>query len=350
MKRSIVSVSLLLTAAGVSWGAAEEHIFKGSPGGGIRVHHQGYSFGYKTKYKAPLWVSYHLKPDYVNGKKALGGRPKLQVDSDLKKQGFKTPKANDFKSSGYWALSLFAHEDALGRGKECEKESYSLGNQVAMLPNKQTMKLWQDLSKTVRGWARSYGEVWVITGPVFAQVPERTSRGKIAIPTHFFKIVVRKDGGSVKTVAYKVPQGGGGSVEIYLTTVNEIEKLTGLDVLSAVPDQEEETAEDQRGAWDGSGGSSGAGNTAGGNTAGGNTSGGNTSGGNTSGGNTGGGNTGGGPVKHTGAVARHADKGHIWADTSLGLFYKSSHRKYGQGDGTYMEESNARMLGFKQAP
>ena len=75
----------------------------------------------------------------------------------------------------------------------------------------------------------------------------------VAIPDAFFKIVVREgDGGEVEVLAFNYPQRGVGyrvkkpetyNHIPYLTNVDAIEHFTGLDFLTALPDEMESEVE-----------------------------------------------------------------------------------------------------------
>jgi endonuclease G, mitochondrial len=74
----------------------------------------------------------------------------------------------------------------------------------------------------------------------------------VAIPDALFKIVVKESGTKNKpdVLAFIYPQVGPGYYRgkpydhtRYLTTVDEIEKLTGIDFLTAIPDEKEQSIE-----------------------------------------------------------------------------------------------------------
>ena len=93
-------------------------------------------------------------------------------------------------------------------------------------------------------WAQNYEKIWIIQGPVFypdetpvAWVGDEGER-KIAVPDAVFKIVVRDN--PKKVLAFLYPQLAPEYFlscsdernyrhSRFLTTVDEIEKLTGLD-------------------------------------------------------------------------------------------------------------------------
>lgn len=79
----------------------------------------------------------------------------------------------------------------------------------------------------------------------------------MAIPDALYKIVVKLSGTKPDVLAFLYQQEGEGYAkgpfhhEHYLTTVDEIERLTGLDFLTALPDDIEHEVESKKaiGLW-----------------------------------------------------------------------------------------------------
>ena len=70
----------------------------------------------------------------------------------------------------------------------------------------------------------------------------------VGIPDAFFKIVVREGDGQVVVLAFIYPNQdngdhGGYEHSAYLTSVDQIEELTGLDFLAVLDDELEEALE-----------------------------------------------------------------------------------------------------------
>jgi endonuclease G len=102
---------------------------------------------------------------------------------------------------------------------------------------------WLALECRTGAWARKYGTVWVISGPIFdtgsarrwLREPGRPSM-PVAIPDRLFKIVVRqkRGGNGYEYAAYMLPQQDSSYAErtwdftLWSTTVERIEHLTGL--------------------------------------------------------------------------------------------------------------------------
>jgi endonuclease G len=89
--------------------------------------------------------------------------------------------------------------------------------------------------------------VWVIVGPVFGANPPKL-RGGVAVPEAFFKIIVDENEGKLRTLALLVPQDAPAEANAarYLTTIEEIQRRTGLDFLSEIEDAAERQIEAAR--------------------------------------------------------------------------------------------------------
>ncbi len=104
--------------------------------------------------------------------------------------------------------------------------------------------LWKSLEqKIAANYPGRFGEVWVIAGPVFGARPERLQR-RVAVPEACYMIIVDESDGRVRAQAFIFPQEPGKqSLDSYLTTIDEIERRTGLDFLAELPDDAENALE-----------------------------------------------------------------------------------------------------------
>jgi len=334
VKRTITA--LLICLAGTVLADEEnEHLAVGKPlGGGFPINHKAYSCGYKSNLGCPLWVSYHLTPDYLRKEGTKRIDQKLYVDPVVSEQRLSSPTPDEIRESGCSTVLFLSPDDAQGRGAACEKEAYSLANVSVSRGTEAFGKLWRELENVVRRWTRSAGEVWVTAGPIFGPVPEKIASGRAAFPDAFYKIIVWKKGGQFSAIAFKIPQGvTGGKLDTFISTVESVERATGMDFLSGIPDAQAKSLKSARpsnlGALTGPeaelprliikpritkavepGEPAGAGE----------------------------------PV-----AVPVADRGKVWALTELGVFYRAGSTSYAKGDGVFMDEEEARSLGFRSA-
>jgi endonuclease G len=107
--------------------------------------------------------------------------------------------------------------------------------------------LWKQLEQRIaRNYPGRFGEVWVLAGPVFGARPEKLRR-RVAIPEAFYMIIVDESEGRVRALAVLFPQEPPEKASLgdYITSVDEIERRTGLDFLADLPDPAEGVLEAQ---------------------------------------------------------------------------------------------------------
>ena len=136
-----------------------------------------------------------------------------------------------------------------------------MSNMAPQLPrlNRDGLK---SLETQTRQWVTTYTEAYEFTGPIFYDPKEEdahTANGTVkystigkdavAIPTHFYKIVVVKDGGKWKSIAFVMPNVSTYQspyhLEQYIQSVRWIEQHTGLNFMPALTAQQSQTLEAQ---------------------------------------------------------------------------------------------------------
>ncbi len=114
--------------------------------------------------------------------------------------------------------------------------------------------IWENLERRVDAWADTYGQVWVVTGPILnGKKPKKWLGQKgetpVAIPDAFFKIVIKETATPTRpdVLAFIYPNKSlpkaATNHESYLTTVDTIEAKTGLDFLQKLPVAEQAAVE-----------------------------------------------------------------------------------------------------------
>ena len=97
----------------------------------------------------------------------------------------------------------------------------------------------------MRAWARKYGKVWVVSGPIVGDnIYGTIGKDHVVVPDAFYKVVLVHDGKRYQSIAFVM----GNDAERYwlqdcALTVDELEKRTGLDFYPALPDDIEDDTE-----------------------------------------------------------------------------------------------------------
>ena len=147
----------------------------------------------------------------------------------------------DYRGSGYSRGHMVPAED-FSWSDEALRSTYVLSNAAPQLQSVNA-GVWRELEIAVREIAARSDAAYVFTGPIFAAgVGEFIGEGQVAVPTHTFKIVLALEDGRKTMYAAIVPNAPsarGRSFEQFSTTVEEVERQTGLDFFSALDDDEE---------------------------------------------------------------------------------------------------------------
>jgi endonuclease G len=201
---------------------------------------RGYVAGYSDALGNPLWVAYRVE-DLAKLPRPAPRPEKFEVDRRTAARV--APEA--YAGSGYDRGHLAPNYAIATRfGAAAQRETFLMSN---ITPQRHALNagLWRELEmKIATSYPARYGEVWVLTGPIFGAQP-RTLRGGVAVPDAFFLIVVDENEGKLRTLAFVVPQDApaGDDPRQYLTSIEEIQRRTGLDVLSELDDASEKQIE-----------------------------------------------------------------------------------------------------------
>lgn len=212
------------------------------------LRNTGYVAGYSESREDPLWVGYSLE----GPPKGPGGKRPSKFETDVRTQS--RVRHDEFTSTGYDRGHMAPNAGIAGRlGVEAQKETFLLTNIVPMKPDL-NRRVWEKLERLESdAWAPRFGKVWVLTGPVFddrrqllGEANDRDkSRSRVEIPDAFYKIVIDEDGSEVRVLPFLIPQDvrGTEAPRQFLTSIDRIEQLTGLDFLWALNDPHENAIE-----------------------------------------------------------------------------------------------------------
>ena len=203
------------------------------------MEYQGYVTSYNTETLIPNWVAYELTEEETHGDATRDGK---EFSMDFNFKG-KQARREDYFRSG-WTRGHMAPAGDFFWSDEAMAETFYFLN---ICPQKEELnnKDWQYLEKQVRAWARKYGKVWVVSGPIVGDnIYGTIGEDRVVVPDAFFKVVMVHDGKQYQSIAFVM----GNDAERYwlqdcALTVDALEQRTGLDFYPALPDDLEEDAE-----------------------------------------------------------------------------------------------------------
>ena len=220
--------------------AQDEHIEKPAPLKGkeeIILKRKGYLISYNKDYKIPNWVAWHLIADHTDGEiKRFGGYWEDEEVPELR------AAKDDYKGSR-WS---HGHMCPAGDNKWdsiAMRESFLLSN---ICPQHRSLNsgLWNRIEQDCRKWARKYGDVYIVCGPVLLNREHETiGENRVVVPEAFFKVILCLQG-NPKAIGFIVRNNEGKKKkDQFVNTVDDVERITGIDFFPALPDDIENKIE-----------------------------------------------------------------------------------------------------------
>ena len=223
---------------------AEDHLKYGQPTcTGPVLDKQYFIVCYDPSHKIPSWVGYELTTDEAKSK-VTSRTGSFRADPELPRGG--RAENADYSGSGYDKGHMAPAND-FSWNVDAMKATFILSNAI---PQRHGLNggRWAQLEAAVHGLAATQGAVWIFSGPVFAgAAPIKTiGADKVAVPTHTYKVVLCvHPNGDMQAFGFVMPniQKPSGSISSYTFSVDQVEKLTGLDFFSALPTTEQNRLE-----------------------------------------------------------------------------------------------------------
>lgn len=210
-------------------------------GSDIICSYTGYVASYNTTTLIPDWVAYELLPEELEGD-AERSSHMFSMDTSRK---MRQAKREDYRDSG-WSKGHMAPAADFRWDDDVMGESFYFMN---CCPQNEELNAgdWEFLERKVRSWAREYGKVWVVTGPIvgtgkYGAIGERN----VVVPDAFFKAVMVQQGGKYRSIAFTMTNDASRQyLRDCALTVNELEKITGIDFFPLLDDAVEDSVEGQ---------------------------------------------------------------------------------------------------------
>ena len=202
------------------------------------IQHTGYTLSYDAKNKTPQWVAWELTNEETRGKEERTND--FQPDPQVIGTQVVT---FDYSGSGYDRGHMAPAGD-MKWSKQAMQESFYMTN-ICPQDHHLNTEDWNDLEMKSREWARRYGKVYIACGPIYKGIRnEYIGEHRVKVPDAFFKVILIDDARKSYALGFLFEnQPGERPLKEYLVSVDEIEKLTGMDFFSILPDEVENRLE-----------------------------------------------------------------------------------------------------------
>jgi endonuclease G len=212
-------------------GPEESDFFLPASTKGELVRHKYFSLSYDEEHEVAEWVAYALS----------GERLELpwvdRADEFVEDPAVGSGSATwaDYSGSGYDRGHLVPAADMAFSDEAMRvRETFFMSN---ICPQARHFNggIWRELEEQTRSWAKKYGKLYVVSGPVLTRPGKgRLGRNEVTIPSAYYKVLL--DLTEMPTEISYEP------LFKYAASVDEVEKLTGIDFFADLmtPELEEE--------------------------------------------------------------------------------------------------------------
>lgn len=220
----------------------------GFPGNTNLKMRNNYVLSYDQRCRNPIWVFEHLTKDNISHTSETVERKNFDFYEDETVPSSFRATNKDYYKSGFdrGHLAAAANHRAY---PEWMKETFLLTNISPQTPALNQIT-WNNLEKYTRSLTHHYDEVYVCSGPLY--LPQRSLQdGKlyvtyqvlepnhVAVPTHFFKVIVCHKKGFYDLQCYVMPnediKDPEQKIENFLTPLDAVEKASGLSICAGLP-------------------------------------------------------------------------------------------------------------------
>lgn len=202
------------------------------------LHRTGYTVSYNSATRLPNWVAWQLTSAHTSGPYKRGGID-FAEDEEVAE-----PRAtdNDYYRSGYDRGHMCPSADNKW-SETAQRESFLFTN---ICPQNHSLNAgdWNEMEQQCRRWANEMGSIYIVSGPILYKGKHKTiGKNKVVVPEAFFKVVLCTKG-TPKAIGFIYKnQPGNRPKGDYVNTVDEVERITGIDFFPALPDDVEDKVE-----------------------------------------------------------------------------------------------------------
>lgn len=193
----------------------------------------GYFINFDQKSKVAKWVAYRLTRDEVNTK-IIKRTDNFKYDEELD-----SAKPSDYTRTGYDRGHLVPAEDQRW-SKQAMADSFLMSN---MAPQKPCFNrgIWKKLESKVRDWAKKFGEIYIVTGPV-GKPTDKLPGTSVGVPDKFFKAILATQTNPPQAIGFVFSNScNNADLQQMAFSVEDVEQATSLNFFVGISDNIEST-------------------------------------------------------------------------------------------------------------
>lgn len=212
----------------------------GSRRNSLRKDYEGFSVLFNPDNHTPDWSGWELLRSEADGESSRSNNFWQDADIDG------CPISRDYSNSGYDRGHLCPAADQKW-SPEAMSDCFVMTN---ICPQTHALNggAWQTLEKKERLWAERDSALVIVAGPIYTEADtSRIGETGVRVPSAFFKVLLAPYVEEPRAIGFIYPNmSAPGNMENYSMTVDEVEKITGLDFFSNLPDEIENQVESRK--------------------------------------------------------------------------------------------------------
>lgn len=191
------------------------------------VCYSGFALKHSGVTRTPLYSAEHLTRDRLAMAKGMKRTSKFYPDPYIPSS--ERAELHHYARSGFDRGHVAPSADMFDQ--QSQQECFSLAN---MMPQEPSVNrgIWEGIESGTRKLTKDRGELYVVTGPIFAGKLQQIG-GAVMVPTQVFKAIYdpqRKEAG-----AYLVGNAEGAQAQII--SIAELERVSGISVFPSLNNQ-----------------------------------------------------------------------------------------------------------------
>ena len=203
------------------------------------LYKTGFVVNYNVDWRIPNWVAYELTDEETNG--TIERARHFKVDEEAP---YPRVETSDYSHSGYDRGHMIPAADVKW-SQQAMYDSFYMTNICPQNPNLNRGD-WNDLEELCRTWAKKWGRLYIACGPVVVENPQRIGEVGVAVPSAFFKVVLRMCDDDFETIGFLFPNRAGSKpLQTYAMSIDDLETVCNMDFFSLLPDSLEECVEQE---------------------------------------------------------------------------------------------------------
>lgn len=202
------------------------------------IEHVGYTVSYNEQRRNPNWVAYELTSEEVDGTEPRGS--KFIPDPSV---AGRQAVDNDYRNSG-WDRGHLAPAADMKWSEQAMRECFYLSN-ICPQDHKLNTGTWKTLEEKCREYARYFGNVYIVCGPIVKNNKYgNIGENGVMVPDGFYKVLLTTHYGKYTGVGFLFDNAKGSKrLADHAVTIDEVERVTGIDFFHALPDDTETAVE-----------------------------------------------------------------------------------------------------------